>query len=311
METTRPSIVVITSYMHAFTIKTQHAPRDGETVVGDDADIGPGGKGSNQAIAAARLGAQVSAIGCVGRDTFGDSALALWRAEGIGTDLVQQVEGVTSGLAFIILDATGQNRIVVYPGANDRLTPAMIDSAGESIRGATTLVAQLETWLDPVRRALALAHRHGVRTILNPAPARVLDGDILATVDVITPNETEAATITGLSVDVHDEASCARAAAWFCARGVRHVVMTLGEQGAYYYDGTAESGTRIPGRRVNVVDTTGAGDAFTGALATGLSMGHSFTDAIALANRAGALCVTRLGVVPGLGTAADVAALDG
>lgn len=309
MDTSRPRIVVITSYMHAFTIKTPRAPRDGETVIGTEAAVGPGGKGSNQAIAAARLGAAVQAIGCVGRDAFGDAALELWRDEGIAVRAVGQVDGVTTGLALIILDDAGQNRIVVYPGANDWLTPDMVDAAEEAIRTSDVMVAQLETWLDPVRHALGLARRHGVRTILNPAPARPLDESVLGNVDVLTPNETEAATITGLPVDVADESSCARAAAWLCARGVRDVVMTLGEQGAYLYEGATATGRRIPGLRVPVVDTTGAGDAFTGALAAGLGGGHALDEAIALANRAGAFCVTRLGVVPGLGTTADLAAL--
>ena len=309
MDTPRPRIVVIASYMHAFTIKTPHAPRDGETVIGSEADVGPGGKGSNQAIAAARLGAAVQALGCVGRDAFGDAALGLWRAEGIDIRAVAQADGVTTGLAVIILDDAGQNRIVVYPGANDRLTPEMVDAAEEAIRSADVLVAQLETRRDPVRRALALARRHGVRTILNPAPARPLDETVLGNVDVLTPNETEAATITGLPVDATDEASCARAAAWLCAQGVRHVVMTLGAQGAYHYDAATTGRKHIPGVRVPVVDTTGAGDAFTGALAVGLGRGQSLDEAIALANRAGAFCVTRLGVVPGLGTPAELAVL--
>src|SRR5207302_11021102 len=141
----------------------------------NEAEVGPGGKGSNQGIAAARLGAAVQAISCVGRDAFGDAALGLWRAEGIDVRAVVQADGVTTGLAFIILDDAGQNRIVVYPGANDRPAPELVDAAEEAIRGADVVVAQLETWRDPVRRALALARRHGVRTILNPAPARPLD----------------------------------------------------------------------------------------------------------------------------------------
>lgn len=296
--------------MHAFTIKTARAPRDGETVIGSDADIGPGGKGSNQAIAAARLGARVQAIGCVGRDAFGDAALQLWRDEGIDVTTVAQASGVTTGLAFIILDDAGQNRIVVYPGASDRLMPEMVDAAAEAIRAADVLVAQLETWLDPVRHALALARRLGVLTILNPAPARALDETVLSNVDVLTPNETEAAAITGLPVDVTDEDSCVRAAAWLCMRGVGHVVMTLGDHGAYHYNGATASGQRIHGMRVPVVDTTGAGDAFTGALAVGLARGQSFNESIALANRAGAFCVTRLGVVPGLGRPHELAALE-
>jgi len=305
----RPHIVVVTSYMHAFTVKTAHAPQDGETVIGDETHIGPGGKGSNQAIAAARLGGTVYAIGCVGHDAFGDAALAVWREEGIDVSTVEQKAGATTGLAFIVLDDAGQNRIVVSPGANDLLAPDMIDAADATIRTANVLVAQLESRIEPVAHALKLARRHGVRTILNPAPARSLDQATLSNVDVITPNETEAATITGLPIDVHDEASCARAAAWLCERGVRHVVMTLGERGAYLYDRETAHGTYVPTIKVGAVDTTGAGDAFTGALAVALGSGQSLGAAIALANRAGAFCVTRLGVVPGLGTRADLAAL--
>ncbi len=296
-----PRIFFVGSYMHAFVLVAPRFPLAGETVFGTEADVGPGGKGSNQAIAAARLGARVAIWACVGDDSMGTYADDLWRDEGIDTALVTRKTGVTTGMAFIMIDATGQNQIIVVPGANDRL-PDYASAIDAAIAVTQVAVAQFESPVAAVEAAFSRARRHGVRTILNPAPARVVPDSLLALADVITPNESEAAALSGEASS--DPAVLARA---ICARGARAVVLTLGESGAYVLDETG--GRRIPPVRVQVRDTTGAGDAFTGALAVALARGATLDDAVAYGNLGGAFCATRLGVVPGLGREADLLAL--
>ncbi|HEX8919161.1 MAG TPA: ribokinase, partial [Chloroflexota bacterium] len=211
---------------------------------------------------------------------------------------------VASGMAFIMVNEQGQNRIIVTPGANARLSAHDADNAEDAIAGAQVLVAQFESPPGVVERALELARRHGVRTILNPAPAREVGDDLLALVDVITPNEAEAHALAGLSDDDFSPEAAAHA---LRERGVKKVVLTMGESGAYVLDETG--GRRISGVTVPVVDTTGAGDAFTGALAVALARGLSIDEAAGYANLGGAFCVTRPGVVPGLGTEQDIRSL--
>jgi len=300
----RPRIVVVGSYMHAFVVRAPRLPNDGETVFGTDSEIGPGGKGSNQAVAAARLGAAVTILARVGQDSFGDAARDLWEREGLAGEFVRRAADQPTGMAFIMVDGVGQNRIVVTPGANDVLSARDADEAEGAIAGADAVVAQFESPVAVVERALALVRRHGVRTILNPAPARVVPDSLLALVDVITPNESEIQALTGVAATGQGRE---RAASALRARGPRAVVLTLGEDGAYILDDT--DGRRIPGLRVPVTDTTGAGDAFTGALAVALARGAPLDEAVGLANAAGAFCVTKPGVVPGLGRESDLRAL--
>lgn len=304
MSETTPRIFVVGSYMHAFVLRAQRFPRDGETVFGTDSEIGPGGKGSNQAIAAARLGAQVDLLVCVGKDSFGSEARHLWQEEGLDGRLIHVDPERPTGMAFIIVDQMGQNRIIVTPGANDTLTGRHADDAEETIASADVLIAQFEAPLDVVQRALELARRHGVRTILNPAPAREVSDELLSLVDILTPNESEAQALVGEGGDPFDPEEVSRA---LRSRGVGTVVMTLGDAGAYVLD--SEGGRRVPGVHATVVDTTGAGDAFTGALAVALARGESLDDAVSFANLGGAFCVTRPGVVPGLGTEQDLEGL--
>ncbi len=304
MQQQQPPIVVVGSYMHAFVVRATRFPDPGETVFGTDSEIGPGGKGQNQAIAMARLGAEVTILACVGEDAFGAAARQLWQQEGLQTGHVRSVVSRPTGMAFIILDAQGQNRIIVVPGANDALGAADAEAAEAAIAGAQVVVAQFESPVVAVERALVLARRHGVRTILNPAPAREVPDALLALADVITPNESEAQALTGVAVQNGDADAAASA---LRARGPRAVVLTLGDAGAYILD---ESGGRyVPGVQVPVLDTTGAGDAFTGALAVALARGWTLDDAVAFANLGGAFCVTRPGVVPGLGTESELLAL--
>ncbi|GAC1322978.1 MAG: ribokinase [Chloroflexota bacterium] len=300
-----PRIFVVGSYMHAFVLRAQRFPRDGETVFGTDSEIGPGGKGSNQAIAAARLGANVTILACVGDDTFGAEARRLWQAEGLNEKFVSTEPDQATGMAFIIVDETGQNRIIVTPGANNALSARHADAAEEEIASSHVLVAQFEAPVAVVHRALEIARRHGVRTILNPAPARAVPDEFLSLVDIMTPNESEAQALVGESGENFDPQRVGRA---LQAHGVGTVVLTLGDAGAYVID--AESGRQVPGVTATAVDTTGAGDAFTGALAVALAGGQVIDDAVDTANLAGAFCVTRSGVVPGLGTWRDLRALQ-
>lgn len=300
-----PRVFVIASYMHAFVIRAPRFPRDGETVLGTDSEIGPGGKGSNQAVAAARLGGQVDLLACVGDDPFGSAALQLWKDEGLDTTLVQVDATQPTGMAFIMVNEQGQNRIIVTSGANGALDAGA--TAVEQIIGrADVLIAQFESPVGVVEETLKLAGQHGVRTILNPAPARHVSESLLSYVDVITPNEAEAQELTGLPPDSSDPETAAQR---LRQRGVKTVVLTLGEKGAYVLD--EDGGRYISGPRVAVLDTTGAGDAFTGALAVALARRVSTDDAVRFANLGGAFCVTRPGVVPGLGTEKDLNGLRG
>jgi ribokinase len=250
------------------------------------------------------LGAAVSILACVGTDAFGAAARDLWQREGLRTAYVRTVADQPTGMAFIMLDAQGQNRIIVVPGANNALDDVDADAAEDTIAGARVVVAQFESPVAAVERAMALARRHGVRTILNPAPAREIPDALLALADVITPNESEARALTGIAVENNNPEAAARG---LRARGPRAVVLTMGDAGAYILDDAG--GRHLPGVRVPVLDTTGAGDAFTGALAVALARGLGLDDAVAFANLAGAFCVTRPGVVPGLGTEAELLAL--
>lgn len=301
----RPRIFVVGSYMHAFVIRTPRFPRDGETVFGTDSEVGPGGKGSNQAIAAARLGARVDMLACVGADVFGDEARRLWNEEGIERRWLHVSTSKPTGMASILVNEEGQNRIIVNAAANASLCPSDVDEAEDAIAGAQVLVAQFESPAEVVERALMLAKAHQVLSILNPAPARQISDRLLSLVDIATPNEGEAKMLAGLGERDFTPEIAARA---LRARGVKTIVLTLGEAGAYVFD---DSGTRtIPGIPVPVVDTTGAGDAFTAALAVALARGSLIDDAVRFANLGGAFCVTRAGVVPGLGTEADLMSVD-
>jgi ribokinase len=303
--TMRPRIFVVASYMHAFVIRAPRIPREGETVFGTDSEIGPGGKGSNQAIAAARLGGQVDILARVGQDSLGEAARRLWEQEGLGNRWVSVDEdNRPTGMAFIIVDERGQNRIIVTPGANDALLPRHAREADATISQADLLIAQFESPVEVVEEALTIARAHGVTTILNPAPAREVSDALLALADVITPNEAEAQILTGWEGGEKDPEGMARA---LRNRGSRAVVMTLGEAGAYVLDDTG--GRTIPGITVQPYDTTGAGDAFTGALAVALGRGDTLDEAVRFAHLGGAFCVTRSGVVPGLGREEDLLAL--
>lgn len=302
-------VVVVGSVNVDLVVRAARLPRPGETVGGGTFFKAHGGKGANQAVAAARLGAAVGLVARVGSDSFGDEALAHFGREGLRTRHVTRDPTHATGVAVITVDAAGQNAIAVAPGANAALTPADVDRAADSIRNARVLVTQLETPLETVWHAVRLAAGSGVPVVLNPAPApdRPLPADLLGAVAVLTPNESEATALSG--VPVVDEASARRAAVVLRASGVRTVVVTLGERGVLIADAT---GTElVPAPRVRAVDTTAAGDAFTGALARYLAAGLDVREAARRACAAASLSVTRVGAQPSLPTAAELAAFAG
>jgi ribokinase len=300
----RPKVFVVGSFNMDLSVRAPRMPTPGETILGGPFMTGPGGKGGNQAVAAARLGADVWMLAKLGRDGFGDQAQANLTREGIRPDFILRSDEAATGVAIIVVDESGENMIVVAGGANGRLTPADVEAARTAITSADALLVQLEVPIETVERACQIAHAAGVKVLLNPAPGRLLSHELLANVDVLTPNETEAALITGLPVG---GAEAAEAAAFkLIASGVGAVVETLGSKGALTV--TAGGAQRIQGRKVKVVDSTGAGDAFNGALAVALAEGKSIQDAVVFANAAAAIQVTRAGTAAAMPTCAEVEA---
>ncbi len=295
-------IVVVGSFNVDLTSYMARMPAPGETVSGDRFVTGPGGKGTNQAVAAARLGAEVTFVGRVGQDVFAPIALNVWRAEGINTDYVTQDPDHATGVAPIFVDASGENSIVVVLGANLAVSRADVDRARAAIAAADVVITQLEIDPDTTAYALQTAREYGVRTILNPAPARPLPAEVIALADYITPNQTELATLSGLAGESVE--TMARA---LLVNDTQAVVCTLGAAGAQYVR-RADSVT-VPSFKVNVVDTTGAGDAFNGGLAVALAEGQDLRAALAFANATAALCVTRPGTAPSMPPRAEVDAL--
>ena len=297
MSAKQPRITVVGSFAVGLTMRAPRFPVKGETLLGSDFDMGPGGKGSNQAVGAARLGAESHFVGMIGEDLFGEMAIKLYAQEGVHTSHLGRTTERKTGVGFITLNATGDNHIVLDMGANELLTSAAVDAAEAIIASSDVVLTVLEIPPQAAVRALELARRHHVTTILNPAPARPLTPDQLANVDILTPNEGELRILLGLPPD--DLTDTVRLAGRLRALGVRHIVVTLGSNGALivHADGTTE---HVPGVSVKVVDTTGAGDAFNCALGVALAEGKSLADAVRYATVAGALACTKLGVIPAL-----------
>jgi ribokinase len=289
-----PRIVVIGSSNTDMIIRLGRLPRPGETLLGGEFATAAGGKGANQAVAAARAGGRVTFVARVGRDMFGDQALAGFRRDGICTDLVLRDRTAPSGVALIFVAKGGENCIAVAGGANARLSPADVKRARGAIAKASAVVMQLETPLDTVHAAAELAAKAGVRVILNPAPAQKLPVDLLKLVSILTPNETEAELLTG--VRVTNAANAATAADRLLAQGVGTVIVTLGARGAFV--ATRELKRLVPGFKVKALDTVAAGDVFNGALAVALGEGRPLLDAVRFANAAAAISVTRPGAQP-------------
>ena len=284
----RAKIVVVGSFNTDLISYMERMPRPGETVHGDRFVTGAGGKGSNQAVAAARLGADVTFIGRVGNDVFANLAFEIWDAEGVNREFVKQDEEHATGVAPILVDSSGENMIVVVLGANSRVQASDIDAAREVIAAADVLVVQLEINLDMVAYALQTAKTLGVTTILNPAPAAAIAQETIALADYLTPNETELETLSASrGADVE---AAARA---LLTREDQRAVVTLGGRGAQIV--TAEASENVATFDVDVVDTTGAGDAFNAGLAVALAENRGLREAVRFANATAALCVTKRG----------------
>jgi ribokinase len=296
-------IVVVGSYATGLTMKVNRIPGPGETLLGWGYRVDFGGKGSNQAVGCARLGAQVDFVAKIGKDSFGDLALNLFRDEGIDVSCVSRCHEAPTGVGFIVVEAeSGQNSIVLDPGANERLAATDVSQAAAAFKSASVLLTQLEIPVDGAESGLKQARSAGVMTILNPAPVRPLGPAVLALVDVLTPNESEAKVLTGRSPD--SPAEPAAIARDLLRNGVKQVVMTLGGKGALLVDKSSEK--YFPAIEVRPTDTTGAGDAFNAGLAVALAHGESIENAVSFATITGAMAVTKEGVIPSLPRAHEV-----
>lgn len=289
-------VVVVGSLNMDLVMRTPRVPVGGETLHGHEFSTLPGGKGANQAVACARLGAKVSMIGQVGNDGFGKTLRDGLAADGIDVSGVRQTPAVGTGVAMILVEDIGQNRIVLAAGANGALSPADIDAHAALIQGAAMLVLQLEVPMPVVQRAIEIAHAAGVPVLLNPGPAAPLPASFWSQIDILVPNETEAALLSDVSVS--DLPSAYAAARVFRQRGVKCVLITLGANGVAVVDDQGER--HLPAHVVKAVDTTAAGDTFIGGLTAGLVEGLSLDEAVALGQRASALCVTRHGAQPSI-----------
>ena len=293
----KAKVVVIGSSNTDMTIKGDRLPKPGETVLGGEFRMGPGGKGANQAVAAQRLGADVSFICKVGRDIFGDNAIAGYQKEGIDCSRILRSDKA-SGTALILVDGNAENCIAVAPGANADLTPEDVDSVADVIRSADYLILQLEIPVESVLRAAKIAHEAGVYVILNPAPACHLPDELFGYISLITPNQTESALLSGVEDNL--DAAVER----LMQLGVKDVVVTLGSKGSLVIgEGTR---TLVPSLKVKAVDTTAAGDTFCGALCVALSEGCSLVDAAGFATKASALTVQKMGAQDSIPFRSDI-----
>lgn len=298
-------IVVIGSLNMDLVVRVARMPQPGETVPGRDFQTIPGGKGANQAVAAALLGGSVAMVGRVGNDAFGSELINNLRRQGVDISHVQLEDDAATGTAMIMVDEMGQNSIVVAAGANGRLAREDVDGLERLLSQAKYLLLQFEVPLDTVQYATEKAQSHGVKVVLNPAPARPVPPQFLSRVDYVIPNESEASLLSG--VQVHDLASAEEAARRLQGYGVPVVILTLGEKGALLV--TGEKVCHVPAHRVEAVDTTAAGDAFIGGLAMALVQGYPLEEAVRYATCAGTLAVTRFGAQTSLPSAKEVQAL--
>jgi len=299
----RRSLLVAGSYNVGMTVVAPDLPRPGETVKGTAFDLGPGGKGANQAIAARRLGADVDFLVMLGTDRFGEDARATLTQEGLPPALLLRTDQASTGAALISVDAHGRNQISIAPGANALLRGN--HAPDEIVSSAQVLLCQLECPVEVFTTLAPAVRAGGGTTVLNPAPAQQLDADILALCDYLIPNEIELASLTALPTNSDEQVLVA--ALQLVERGATNVIVTLGERGAVLAN--REQARHFPSPAVTAMDTTGAGDAFCAGLATALWAGWSVDSAIAHAARAGAFCVTRRGVIDGLGRPDDLEAL--
>lgn len=284
-------ILVIGSSNTDMVIKTDKLPAPGETILGGKFLLTPGGKGANQAVAATRLGGKITFVMKRGNDLFGNQTVGLLMREGIETEYVIKDNDLPSGVALIIVDSKGENSIVVASGANSNLNPEDIPPEIFDCKRYPILLLQLEIPIKTVEYCIKEASKCGTKIILNPAPAQPLSEELLRDVDLITPNETEAEALSGIRIKNLE--SAAKAAEIMQSKGVKNVIITMGEKGAYVRSGKFTG--MVPGIKVKAIDTTGAGDVFNGALAVALAEGMDHKDAVFFANRAAAISVTKMG----------------
>ncbi len=298
----KKGIVVVGSYNVGLFLKSDRLPQKGETIIGHTFHEGGGGKGSNQAVAASFLGSKVTFIGRLGKDVYGENALAMYDRYGIGKDYIYIDDHVHTGISVILIDNTGANLISVVPGANYNLSTDDIDKAGEIINNSLIAGFQLESNFDVVEYGITKCHSMGVQTLLDPAPAMILPDSIFPNITYIKPNMQEASIITG--IEVTDVPSAVEAGKRLLNRGVKIVIVTMGEQGSVLIDSRGYE--RFPSMQVNAVDTTGAGDCFSGGFMTALDRGFSIADSIRFANCAAGLSVTKIGVIESLPSLEEV-----
>jgi ribokinase len=303
---TQEGVAILGIFVADLAFRAGRLPRIGETITGSGFKMGPGGKGSNQAVAAARLGAKVTLITRLGRDAFGDIALKTWKDEGIIARAAQSDRESTGGAFIFVNHDTGENAIIVHPGAAGAISAADVDAAAGAIRGAKVFVTQLEQPVAAARRGLEIARGAGVATIFNPAPAEPVPDSIYPLCDYVVPNETEAATLTGLSVATLADARAAGDA--LLARGAKTALITLGERGALLHG--RDRSVEIPAFSAGpVVETTGAGDAFVGGFAAALARGIDPVEAARFGAAVAGISVTRPGTAPSMPLLAEVEAL--
>lgn len=301
-------VVVLGVFVADTSYRADRAPRMGETIMGNSFALGPGGKGSNQVVAAARVGAKAHFISRLGRDPFADMALATWAGAGVIPEVTHHSDNYTGAAYIFIEEATGNNAIIVCPGVAGTISTADIDAHRDLIGGAAVFMTQLEQPIPAAHHALAVARAGGATTILNPAPAADLPGGMLALCDYVTPNESEAEALTGIKVvSVADATAAAQA---LISAGVGAAIITLGENGALYHDGVRA--LHVPAFDAGpVVETTGAGDAFNGGFAAALARGMAPSDAVQFGCATAAISVTRPGTAPSMPDLAEVQALLG
>ena len=302
MEKDTPKIAVVGSSNMDLVVKSNRIPAVGETILGGDFIMVPGGKGANQAVAAAKLGAEVYFVAKLGNDVFAEQSLGNFRKETVNTKYVIQTGEAPSGVALILVDDGGNNLIVVAPGANQTLLPADVERAESDIASCGAVVAQLEVPLETIEFAAKVANDLKVPFVLDPAPARELGPELLRMVDVLTPNETEAQILTG--IEVTDEESARAAAKNLLERDIKAVILTLGDKGFLLADN--EQAQYVSARKVDAVDSTAAGDAFTGSLAVGIAQNKPLSDAALFANYVAALSVTKMGAQSSMPTLGEV-----
>jgi ribokinase len=301
-------IVILGVFVADTAYRAERAPRMGETILGSSFKLGPGGKGSNQSVAAGRLGGDVTFITRLGRDPFAEMARSTWNASGVKSAIIETPESYTGAAYIFVNDTTGDNAIIVCPGAASLITVTDIDANAKLLQSAGIFVTQLEQPIDAAFRALEISRLAGVTTILNPAPATDLPAEIFKLCDYVTPNETEASELTGVKVDTLDDARSA--ADRLLEMGARNAVITLGDKGALLH--SAKGSIHIPAVYAgDVVETAGAGDAFNGGFAVALSRGVAQSEAVQFACAVAGISVTRSGTAPSMPTSEEVASILG